>query len=144
MNEELQEPSLNFADLVAGIVSAYVANNPLPPAELPPLIARVREAVAGLTTAGSASAAAPNAEIEKPTPVQIRKSVRPDGIVSFIDGKTYKTLKRHLTSHGLDPRSYRDRYGRPITRWSPRATPSSAPPSPGPSVWGAPVPWLHA
>ncbi|MCJ2101238.1 MucR family transcriptional regulator, partial [Methylobacterium sp. E-046] len=40
-------------------------------------------------------------------------SVRPDGIVSFIDGKTYKTLKRHLTSHGLDPKSYRDRYGLP-------------------------------
>src|SRR5689334_9440874 len=24
-----------------------------------------------------------------------------------------KTLKRHLSSHGLDPRSYRDRYGLP-------------------------------
>ncbi|MCJ2137542.1 MucR family transcriptional regulator, partial [Methylobacterium sp. J-026] len=23
------------------------------------------------------------------------------------------TLKRHLTSHGLDPRGYRDRYGLP-------------------------------
>ncbi|MCJ2053502.1 MucR family transcriptional regulator, partial [Methylobacterium sp. J-070] len=31
----------------------------------------------------------------------------------FIDGKTYKTLKRHLTSHGLDPKAYRDRYGLP-------------------------------
>ena len=31
----------------------------------------------------------------------------------IIDGKTYKTLKRHLTSHGLDPKSYRDRYGLP-------------------------------
>ena len=29
------------------------------------------------------------------------------GIVSFLDGKTYKTLKRHLTGHGLDPHSYR-------------------------------------
>ena len=53
------------------------------------------------------------AEINKPTPVQIRKSVGSDGIMSFIDGKTYKTLKRHLTSRGLDPKSYRDRYGLP-------------------------------
>ena len=53
------------------------------------------------------------AEIEKPGAAQVRKSVRQDGIVSFIDGKTYKTLKRHLTSHGLDPRAYRDRYGLP-------------------------------
>lgn len=48
---------------------------------------------------------------KKPTPIQIRKSVTPDGIVSFVDGKTYKTLKRHLTSHGFDPQSYRQRYG---------------------------------
>ena len=60
-----------------------------------------------------AGAAVPDVEVEKPSPAQIRKSVRHDGIVSFIDGKTYKTLKRHLTSHGLDPRSYRDRYGLP-------------------------------
>jgi predicted transcriptional regulator len=33
--------------------------------------------------------------------------------VSFIDGKTYKTLKRHLAAHGLDPHSYRERYGLP-------------------------------
>jgi predicted transcriptional regulator len=33
--------------------------------------------------------------------------------ISFIDGKSYKTLKRHLTKHGLDPQSYRERYGLP-------------------------------
>ena len=53
------------------------------------------------------------AEIEKPTPAQIRKSVQHDGIVSFIDGKTYKTLKQHLTANGLSPESYRERYGLP-------------------------------
>ena len=50
---------------------------------------------------------------EMPSAAQIRKSINPDGIVSFIDGKTYKTLKRHLTSRGLDPKSYRARYGLP-------------------------------
>lgn len=38
---------------------------------------------------------------------------RADGLVSFLDGKTYKTLKRHLTSHGLEPRAYRERFGLP-------------------------------
>ena len=38
---------------------------------------------------------------------QIRNSIRPDAIVSFIDGRRYKTLKRHLTAHGFDPRAYR-------------------------------------
>jgi predicted transcriptional regulator len=67
--------------------------------------------VTGTLTAESGSAA--QSEVEKPSPAQIRKSVRDDGIVSFIDGKTYKTLKRHLNSHGLDQHSYRARYGLP-------------------------------
>lgn len=37
----------------------------------------------------------------------------PEGIISFLDGKTYKTLKRHLSTHGLDPHGYRARFGLP-------------------------------
>ena len=29
----------------------------------------------------------------------------------MIDGKPYKTLRRHLTGHGLTPDDYRQRYG---------------------------------
>jgi predicted transcriptional regulator len=113
LNEETQEPGLNVTELAADIVSAYVSNNPVPAAELPVLIARVHEAVSGLSTTGSSGSATSLVEVEKPTPAQIRKSVRHDGIVSFIDGKTYKTLKRHLSANGLDPYSYRERYGLP-------------------------------
>ncbi len=49
----------------------------------------------------------------RPTNAEIRKSIGRDGLVSFIDGKVYKTLKRHLSSHGLDPESYRERFGLP-------------------------------
>ena len=52
-------------------------------------------------------------EVEKPTAAEIRKSITPDALISFIDGKPYKTLKRHLTGHGLDPQSYRLRYSLP-------------------------------
>lgn len=51
--------------------------------------------------------------VEKPTPAQIRKSITPDALISFIDGKQYKMLKRHLRAHGLDPHAYRERYGLP-------------------------------
>lgn len=34
-----------------------------------------------------------------------------DHIISMIDGKPYKTLKRHLSTHGLTPDQYRERYG---------------------------------
>ena len=115
MTEETIGPNPNFIELAGDIVAAYVSNNPVPPAELPALIARVHGAIAGLVsgtlTVGTEATA--QVEVEKPGAAQIRKSVRHDGIVSFIDGKTYKTLKRHLTSHGLDPKAYRDRYGLP-------------------------------
>jgi predicted transcriptional regulator len=29
----------------------------------------------------------------------------------MIDGKPYKTLRRHLATHGLTPEEYRERYG---------------------------------
>lgn len=63
---------------------------------------------------GASTAAAPVAEsVERPTPAQVRKSITPDALISFIDGGSYKTLKRHLGTHGLDPRTYRERYGLP-------------------------------
>jgi predicted transcriptional regulator len=115
MSETSDEKAGALTALTAELVAAYVSNNSVPAAELPALIARVHGAIAGLvagTLTAETGAAAP-VDMDKPGAAQIRKSVRPDGIVSFIDGKTYKTLKRHLTSHGLDPKSYRERYGLP-------------------------------
>ena len=109
MSENSENQAPNFVELAGDIVSAYVSNNSVPTAELPGLIRQVHTALQAL--AAGAAAASPEAEIEKPTAAQIRKSVMPNGIVSFIDGKTYQTLKRHLTGHGLDPHSYRQRYG---------------------------------
>ncbi|MGN7160522.1 MucR family transcriptional regulator [Sphingomonas sp. SAFR-052] len=43
--------------------------------------------------------------------VSARKSLAsPDYILSMIDGKPYRTLRRHLSSHGLTPDEYRQRY----------------------------------
>uniref|UniRef100_UPI003F88101E MucR family transcriptional regulator n=1 Tax=Methylobacterium sp. NMS12 TaxID=3079766 RepID=UPI003F88101E len=95
--------------LTADIVSAYVSNNRVPPAEMPTLLSSVH---AAMTALGGAPAAADGGP-EKPTPAQIRKSIKPDGLISFIDGKPYKTLKRHLTGNGLTMDEYRERYGLP-------------------------------
>ena len=43
----------------------------------------------------------------------MKKSVTPDAIISLIDGKPYKSLKRHLTKQGLSPAQYREQYGLP-------------------------------
>lgn len=34
----------------------------------------------------------------------------PEHIISLINGKPYKTLRRHLSKHGLTPDGYRERY----------------------------------
>lgn len=49
------------------------------------------------------------------TEVQIAASVQRNRIVSFIDGKAYKSLKWHLATHGLTPEEYRARFGLPDT-----------------------------
>jgi predicted transcriptional regulator len=44
--------------------------------------------------------------------VTARKSLaNPDFIISMIDGKPYKTLRRHLSTNGMTPEEYRERYG---------------------------------
>ena len=100
-----------FLELAGEIVAAYVANNSVPASELPDFIRKMHGVIVGLASGGASTGADQIDETEKPTPAQIRKSIKPDGLVSFIDGKTYKTLKRHLTANGLDPLSYRERYG---------------------------------
>ncbi|WP_456684595.1 MucR family transcriptional regulator [Bradyrhizobium sp. P5_C11_2] len=110
MIEKKNELGFGSAALASEIVVAYVSNNSVPMLELPSLLRNVYSAISRLN---DACVTDPARDVEKPTPAQIRKSIRDDGIVSFIDGKTYKTLKRHLSTHGLDPRSYRERYGLP-------------------------------
>jgi predicted transcriptional regulator len=110
MTNQNSESSYSI-ETTANLVAAYVSNNSVPSSELPALIASIHNAVTGL---GNGSAAAPAVQdVAKPTAGAIRKSVSDEGIVSFIDGKSYKTLKRHLTSHGVTPQQYRERFGLP-------------------------------
>ena len=95
--------------LTTDIVAAYVSKNHVAAGDLPGLVTTVHGALAGLVGA----APAPVEEEPKPTPAEIKKSIKPDWLISFIDGMSYKTLKRHLASHGLNPDSYRARYGLP-------------------------------
>lgn len=108
VSDEPQAQQPEFIDLAADIVSAYVSKNNVPVAELPGLIAAVHASLSGL-----GQPAATPVEDHKVTAAQIRKSVTPDAIISFIDGKPYKSLKRHLTSNGTSPDEYRQKYGLP-------------------------------
>lgn len=47
--------------------------------------------------------------------VPIEESVFDDRIVCLEDGREFKSLKRHLTSIGMTPDEYRERWGLPAT-----------------------------
>ncbi|WP_281061355.1 MucR family transcriptional regulator [Sphingobium sp. Sx8-8] len=96
--------------LTVQLVSAFVSNNTLPSGDLAGLIQTTR---AALTNELNPAPAEPEAPTYTPA-VSVRKSLSsPDHILSLIDGKPYKTLKRHLASHGLSPEEYRSRYNLP-------------------------------
>jgi predicted transcriptional regulator len=103
----MNQPTVDFVELTADIVSAYVAKNSVQGADLPTLIAEVHAALQGLD-------APKQAEAEKQQPaVSIRKSITPDFLISLEDGKSYKTLRRHLAKLGLTPDAYREKWGLP-------------------------------
>lgn len=98
----------DYTTLTVQLLSAYVANNSVPSNELAALIQSTRSALIAETTP---------AEPETPehTPaVSIRKSLSSrEHVISLIDGRPYKTLKRHLAANGLTPEEYRERFGLP-------------------------------
>ena len=100
----------NLLGPVSEIVSAYVSNNHVAAIELPALLANVH---AELLRVASRAAEPTAVVIEKPSAREIRDSLSRDGIRSFLDGRVYKMLRRHLSCHGLTPTTYRQRYGLP-------------------------------
>jgi predicted transcriptional regulator len=99
----------NLIERVSDIVSAYVAHNPVPVADLPKLIEKVHAVLAEIDSSGMV--------VEKPDlkpAVSVRKSVTDDHIVCLEDGKKFKSLKRHLrTRYDMSPEQYREKWSLP-------------------------------
>ena len=99
-----EENHNDIAALTVQLLSAFVSNNVVASNGLADLIKTTR---AALTEA---------AALEHVPAVSVRKSLSsPDHIISLIDGKPYKTLKRHLATHGLTEKQYRERYKLPAS-----------------------------
>lgn len=104
---------LNTVELAAELTAAWLANanTRVSADDVPAFLKSMHDTLTGLT------ANTTPATVQDPTPaftpaVTARKSLAsPDHIVSMIDGKPYRTLRRHLSGHGLTPEQYRERYG---------------------------------
>lgn len=97
----------HLIEIVSDIVSAYVAHNPVPVADLPKLIERVHATLSEIQTGGTVES-----KPDLKPAVPIRKSVTDDHIVCLEDGKKFKSLKRHLrTRYDMSPEEYREKWG---------------------------------
>lgn len=108
MTDETHNHSTELAELTADVVSAYVANNPVPVTSLPDLIASVHASLSGIRQPETKPAA------ELVPAVNPKKSVFPDYIICLEDGKRFKSLRRHLNvDFGLSPEEYRTKWNLP-------------------------------
>lgn len=104
----------HLRDLVATVAAAYFSNVHVPQGEIPSVMRTIAESLQSIGAAPIAELA----PVEEPTttratPAQIRKSITRDALVSFEDGRPYKSLKRHLSTRGLTPSQYREKWGLP-------------------------------
>ena len=113
----MMESGDRLRELVAEVAAAYFSNSPVSAGEIPSVIGQIAASLAGVgAPAGSApevAVAETPAAPSRLTVGQIRKSITPDALISFEDGKPYKTLKRHLSTRGLTPDDYKAKWGLP-------------------------------
>jgi predicted transcriptional regulator len=103
------KPDLALVELTTEIVSAYVANNPVPANELAALIASVHRTMMGL---GGQQQEAETEQPQKPA-VNPKRSVFDDYIVCLDDGRKFKSMRRHLMKLGMTPEEYRAKWNLP-------------------------------
>lgn len=105
------ENETNTVELATELTIAWLSNpNTRTSADdVPGFLKSMFDAVSDLSTPVQAE---PEQPMQEFTPaVSVRKSLAsPDHIISMIDGKPYKTLRRHLATNGLTPEQYRERY----------------------------------
>ncbi len=97
--------------LVAQILSSYLSNNTVAPADLPSVIESVKKAFGGSAEVISTTPSDSVTKTWQPA-VPVKKSVTPDAVICLCCGQKLKSLKRHLqTTHQLSPREYRATFG---------------------------------
>lgn len=115
------ETAGDINSLVTQIITAYTGHNTISSAELPQLVRELKQALLEETSTNQnefeesdqENPSNVNRTIPEKPAVNLKNSIKPDGIISMIDGRKYKTLRRHLGTYGLTPDQYRERYNLP-------------------------------
>lgn len=111
-----EETSPNLVELATELTIAWLSNpnNRAVADDVPAFLQKMHATVSGLGSGSTSTNTDASDEGQSPVhvaAVTARKSLASkDYIISMIDGKAYKTLRRHLSTHGLTPADYRQRY----------------------------------
>lgn len=103
-------------DATVELAAAYASNSNhrLTPEEYSGLIRTLFTTLSDLSGTASAPAdAEPELDVvdDIKSRAEIRKSIGATHLTSFLDGKPYRSLKRHLSANGMSPNQYRARFG---------------------------------
>lgn len=108
------ESLLNPIELAAELTIAWLGNqnNRVDARDVPMFFRTMHETIVDLSSSVTQAEPEETSASDEYTPaVSVRKSLASkDHIISLIDGKPYRTLRRHLSTHGLTPEEYRERY----------------------------------
>ena len=108
----LMDEEIDLRRMIADVAAAYFSNNAVEPEAIGSVLSFIAAGLRGSgseTPAGTEEAVAPR----KMRKDRVERSISDDALVSFEDGKPYRSLKRHLSSRGLTPQTYREKWGLP-------------------------------
>lgn len=101
-------------ELVAQVATAYFSNVSVSAADIPSVMGAITDGLKAADAPATTPDEAPPSERPRtPERAEIERSITPDALISFEDGRPYKTLRRHLTARGLTPIEYRAKHGLP-------------------------------
>jgi predicted transcriptional regulator len=100
-------------ELVAQVATAYFSHVSVSTADIPSVMRAITDGLRAADEPAEAPAEAPAAEPTAPARDEIERSITPEALISFEDGRPYKTLRRHLAARGLTPIQYRAKHHLP-------------------------------
>jgi predicted transcriptional regulator len=114
MSDDTYTAASDAWDGTIELVSAYVSNTNthLTAEQFQTLIRETFATLSSLDVSPAASEPETTAPDRK-SKAEIKKSIGDAALISFEDGKPYKSLKRHLGTRGLTPEEYRAKWGLP-------------------------------
>ncbi|GAA3276644.1 MucR family transcriptional regulator [Sphingomonas yabuuchiae] len=105
--------TVNTIELATEVTAAWLSNpnTRADPEAVPAFLTAIYASITQLVSGEASEDAVEVTAVDHAPAVTVRKSLAsPDRIISMIDGKPYRTLRRHLSTHGLTPDEYRARY----------------------------------